>query len=65
MYDNRTIPFLIMVNISLQVKAVWDILNVNEKLPASKFQYFQKYRIQLFGYCYAHVSGQRQTGLER
>ena len=41
------------------------ILNVNEKLPASKFQYFGKYKIQLFGYCYVHVSGQRQTGLKR
>ena len=41
------------------------ILNVNEKLPASKFQYFGKYKKQLFSYCYVHVSGQRQTGLER
>ena len=42
-----------------------NILSVNEKLPASKFQYFGKYIIQLFGYCYDHVSGQSQTGLER
>ena len=42
-----------------------NILSVNEKLPASKFQYFGKYIVQLFGYCYVHVSGQRQTGLER
>ena len=41
------------------------ILSVNEKLPASKFQYFGKYIVQLFGYCYVHVSGQRHTGLER
>ena len=41
------------------------ILSVNEKLPASKFQYFGKYIIQHFGFCYVyHVSGQRQTGLE-
>ena len=42
-----------------------NIISVNEKLPASKFQYFGKYIIQLFGYCYDHVSGQSQTGLER
>ena len=41
------------------------ILNVNEKLPVSNFRYFGKYIIQLFGYCYVHVSGQRQAGLER
>ena len=41
------------------------ILCVNEKLPALKFQYFGKYIIQLFGYCYVHVSGQRRTVLER
>ena len=41
------------------------ILSVNEKLPVSKFQYFGKYIIQLFGYCYVHVSGQIQAGLER
>ena len=35
------------------------ILNVIEKLPATKFQYFGKNKIQLFGYCYVHVSGQR------
>ena len=27
------------------------ILSVNEKLPVSKFRYFGKYIIQLFGYC--------------
>ena len=44
---------------------VYNILSVNEKLPASKFQYFGKCIIQLFGYCYVNVSGQRQSGLER
>ena len=39
------------------------ILHVNEKLPVMKFRYFGKYIIQLFGYCYFHVSGQRQAGL--
>ena len=42
-----------------------NILSVNEKLPVSKFRYFGKYIIQLFGYCYVYVSGQRQSGLER
>ena len=41
------------------------ILSVNEKLPVSNFQYFRKYIIQLFGYCYVHVSSQCQAGLER
>ena len=41
------------------------ILNVNEKLPVSKFRYFGKYLMQLFGYYYVHVSGQRQAGLEK
>ena len=41
------------------------ILSVNEKLPVSKFRYFGKYIMQLFGYCYVHVSGQRQADLER
>ena len=41
-----------------------DILNVNEKLPVSKFRYFGKYIIQLSGYFYVHVSGQQQTGLK-
>ena len=41
------------------------ILSVNENLPESKFRYFRKYIIQHFGYCYVHVSGQRQAGLER
>ena len=31
----------------------------------SKFRDFGKYIIQLFGYCYVHMSGQRQAGLER
>ena len=34
------------------------ILSVNEKLPVSKFLYFEKYIIQLFGYCYFYVSSQ-------
>ena len=42
-----------------------NILRVNEKLPVSKFQYFEKYIIQLIGYCYVHASGQQQAGLER
>ena len=29
------------------------------------YRYFEKYIIQLFGYCYVHVSGQQQAGLER
>ena len=29
------------------------------------FRYIGKYIIQLFGYCYVHVSGQRQADLER
>ena len=33
-----------------------NILSVNEKLPVSKFRYFGKYILQLFGYCYVHVS---------
>ena len=41
------------------------ILSVNEKLPVLKFRYFGKYIIQLFGYCWVHVSGQRQACLER
>ena len=52
-----SVPFLI---------ALWEsILSVNEKLPVSKCQYFRKYIIQLFGFCYIHVSGQWQAGLER
>ena len=42
-----------------------NILSVNEKLPVWKFPYFGKYIIQHFGYCYVHVSSQRQAGLER
>ena len=41
------------------------IFSVNEKLPVSKFRYFGKYIIQLYGYCYVHASGQRQAGLAR
>ena len=41
-----------------------NILSANEKLPVSKFRYFGKYIIQLFGFCYVHVSGQQQTCLE-
>ena len=48
----------------LQIR-VYNILSVNEKLPVSKFRYFGKYIIQLFGYCYVNVSGQRHAGLER
>ena len=35
------------------------ILSVSEKLPVSKFRYFGKYIIQLYGYFYINVSGQR------
>ena len=41
------------------------MLSVNEKLLVSKFRYFGKYIIQLYGYFDVHVSGQRHTGLER
>ena len=47
------------------VRSLVSILSVNEKIPVSKFRYFGEYIIQLFGYCYVHVSGQRQTGLDR
>ena len=47
------------------LREMYSILNVNEKLPVSKFRYFGKYLIQLFGYYYVHVSGQRQAGLEK
>ena len=53
---------LFMANINLFMA---NILSVNEKLPVLKFRYFGKYVIQLFGYCYVHVSGQQQAGLER
>ena len=36
-----------------------------EKMPVSKFRYFGKYMIQLYGHFHVHVSGQRCTGLER
>ena len=42
-----------------------NILSVNEKLPVSKLRFFRKYIMQLFGYCYVHVSGQPQADLER
>ena len=42
-----------------------NILSVSEKIPVSKFRYFGKYIIQLYGYFNVHVSGQRQTVLER
>ena len=35
----------------LELKGIKYILSVNEKLPVSKFRYFGKYIIQLFGYC--------------
>ena len=41
------------------------ILSVNEKLSESKFQYSGKYIIQFDGYFYVHVSGKRQTCLEK
>ena len=41
------------------IRQIQDILSVNEKLPVSKFRYFGKYIIQVFGYCKVHVSGQR------
>ena len=49
----------------LQIILYNNILSVSEKLPVSKFWYFEKYIIQLYGYFYVQVSGQRQTGLER
>ena len=45
-----------MVSSCGQQRFLLYILSVNEKLPASKFQYFGKYIVQLFGYCYVHVS---------
>ena len=41
------------------------LLSVSEKLPVFKFRCFGKYILQLHGYFYVHVSGQRHTGLER
>ena len=40
------------------------ILSVIEKLPVSKFRYFGKYIIQIYGYFYVYVSGQQRTGFE-
>ena len=42
-----------------------NILSVNEKLLVSKFWYFGKYIMQLFDYCYVHVSCHWQADLER
>ena len=42
-----------------------NILGLNEKLPVSKFRYFGKHIVQLFAYCFVHVSGQGQASLER
>ena len=42
-----------------------DVTQRQWKITVSKFWYFDKYIIQLFGYFYAHVSGQWCTGLER
>ena len=53
------------LNVILIDKHVQYILSVNEKLPVSKFRYFGKYIIQLFGQSYVHVSYQQQAGLER
>ena len=47
----------------ITVEHAEDVLSVNEKLPISIFRYFGKYIIQLDGYFYVHVSGQRQSGL--
>ena len=41
------------------------ILSVNEKLPVSKYRHFGKFIIQLDGYFCIHVSGRRQTGVEK
>ena len=43
--------------------SLYYILSVNEKLPVSEFRYSGKYIIQLDGYFYAYVSGERQTGV--
>ena len=58
--------FFFFCEITLQFfQSLENILSVNEKLPVSKFLYFEKYIIQLFGYCYVYVSNQWQAGLER
>ena len=54
-----------VINFMLLYYRIYNILSVNEKLPVSKFIYFGKYIMQLFGYCYVHVSSQRQADLER
>ena len=56
---------LCMIFEKILKKSDLDILSVNEKLPVQKFRYYRNYIIQLFGYCYVHVSGQQQAGLER
>ena len=62
--DNRvTCPCLFYPIIHLLSGELY--LSVNEKLPVSKFRYFGKYTIQLDGYFCIHVSGHRQTGLEK
>ena len=58
-YNEDTLCYIFLENLAP------DVLSVNEKLPVSKFRYFEKYIIQLFGYCYVHVSGQRHSDLER
>ena len=60
---DRIVPVDIYVpGIKLFLKSL--MLRVSEKLPVSKFRYFGKYMIQLYGYFYVHVSGQRNTGLD-
>ena len=53
------------INLNNIGKNTHHILGINEKSPVSKFRYFGKYIIQVFGYCYVHVTGQRHAGLER
>ena len=57
-------PIIIIVSSTNFLNHIY-ILSVNEKLPVFKFRYFGKYIIQLDGYFYAQVSGERQTGLEK
>ena len=56
---------VLMTTFIIRLEAILYILSVNEKLPVPKFRYFGKYMIQLFGYCYVHVSGQRHSDFER
>ena len=62
--DNFHVPLCLLETSHILCLEV-NILSVNEKLPVMKFRYFGKYIIQPFGYCYVHVSGQQQAGLER